>query len=139
MNITTEIQSAMKHREHVKLGVLRMLKTEMDKKTTPISDIDLTALLRKEIKKRQDSITAFEKGNRPELIAIENAEILVLKAYLPAALPDEELQSIIKDAMNETGVTTKKEMGKVMKIVSVKVAGRADGRLVNQKVMEALI
>jgi uncharacterized protein YqeY len=100
--------------------------------------MDALAIVRKEIKKRQDSIEGFEKGGRPELAANERAEIEFLTVYLPQALPPEEIATIVREAIIEAKATSRQQMGAVMKIVNEKVAGRADGRTLSAEVQKQL-
>ena len=132
-------------REVVKLGVLRMLKSALMNAAIEkhgaggaLDDADALAIVRKEIKKRQDSIEGFEKGGRPEMAANERDEIAVLTAYLPQALSEDEVAAIVREAIAETGATSRKQMGDVMKIVNAKVAGRADGRTLSAEVQKQL-
>ena len=132
-------------REVVKLGVLRMLKSALMNAAIEkhgaggaLDDEDALAIVRKEIKKRQDSIEGFEKGGRPEMAANERDEIAVLTAYLPQALSEDEVAAIVREAIAETGATSRKQMGDVMKIVNAKVAGRADGRTLSAEVQKQL-
>ena len=135
----------MKARDTVALTSLRALKTaltnaaiESGNKDNVVSDADALALVRKQIKQRNDSIEQFESAGRAELADNEKAEIVVLEKYLPAALSAEEVSAIVADAIGETGASSRADMGKVMKIVQEKVAGRADGKALSQEVMKHL-
>ena len=101
---------------------------------------DATALgvVRKELKKRQDSIESFEKGNRPELAAKEKAEAEILAGYLPQAMSAEEIAALVTACIADTGATSKKEMGAVMKLANERAAGRADGRALSAAVSSQL-
>jgi len=143
--INQDIKAAMLARESAKLGVLRMLKTALMNSAiekggagSMLEDTEALAIVRKEVKKRQDSIEAFEKGGRPEMAATEKAEIEVLSAYLPKSLSAEELAALVQSAIAETGATTRKEMGAVIKLVTEKAAGRADGRTISAEVQKHL-
>ena len=105
---------------------------------TQLSDLDLVAIIRKEAKKRVDSIEAFEKGGRPELAAKERVEIEILSDYLPKALSPEETEALVKESIAEAGATTKAQMGAVMKIASAKAAGRVDGKALSTEVQKQL-
>ena len=94
--------------------------------------------MRKQIKQRQDSIEQFEKADRQELADNEKAEITVLERYLPTALSTEEVSAIVAAAVTESGASSRADMGKVMKIVQEKVAGRADGKTLSGEVMKHL-
>jgi uncharacterized protein YqeY len=135
----------MMARETAKLGVLRMLKTSLINAAiekggagSTLDDTEALAIVRKEVKKRQDSVEAFEKGGRPEMAASEKAEIEILNAYLPQALSAAELEALVQAAIAEAGATSKKDMGAVMKLVNAKSAGRADGRTLSAEVQKQL-
>jgi uncharacterized protein YqeY len=143
--IDQDIKAAMMARETAKLGVLRMLKTSLMNAAiekggagSTLDDTEALAIVRKEVKKRQDSVEAFEKGGRPEMAASEKAEIEILNAYLPQALSGAELEALVKAAITEAGATSKKDMGAVMKLVNAKSAGRADGRTLSAEVQKQL-
>jgi len=126
-----------------RLGALRMLKSTIgyiliEKKSEAISDADFVSIVQKEVKKRRDSIEQFEKGGRPELATKEQQEIVVLESFLPQQLSADELERIVRDAIAETGATSKKEMGPVIKAVQTKAAGRADGKTISQLVGKLL-
>lgn len=143
--IDQDIKTAMLAREAAKLSVLRMLKTalmnaaiEKGGAGSTLDDSDALAIVRKEVKKRQDSVEAFEKGGRPEMAASEKAEIEILNAYLPRQLSTAEVEALVKAAIAEAGATSKKDMGAVMKLVNAKSAGRADGRTLSAEVQKQL-
>jgi uncharacterized protein YqeY len=95
-------------------------------------------VIRKQIKQREDAAEGFEKGGRPDSAASERAEIEVMNVYLPAALSAEELASIVKESIAESGATGKAQMGAVMKLAQVKAAGRADGKSLSAEVQKHL-
>src|ERR687883_438814 len=99
---------------------------------------DELAVLRRERKRRQESAAAFRSGGRPELADAEDAEAEVIAAYLPAELSDDELRAIVAAAVAETGASSPKDMGQVMKAAMPRVAGRADGKRVSALAQEAL-
>ena len=143
--IDQDIKAAMMARETAKLGVLRMLKTSLMNAAiekggagSTLDDTEALAIVRKEVKKRQDSVEAFEKGGRPEMAASEKAEIEILNAYLPQQLSAAELEALVKAAIAEAGATSKKDMGAVMKLVNAKANGRADGRTLSAEVQKYL-
>ena len=140
-----DLKEAMKAREADRLSVLRMLKAaiknaaiEKGGQAGVLDDAEATAVIRKQIKQRQDSIATFEKGHRPELAAKEQAEIATLQKYLPQALGAEELGRLVAEAIAEVGATGKAQMGAVMKALGPKVAGRADGKTLSQAVQQRL-
>ena len=141
--ISQEIKAAMLAKDADRLSALRMLKSTMgyvqiEKKTESLSDADVTAIVQKEVKKRRDSVEQFEKGGRAELATKEKAEIAVLESFLPKAMPPEELEALVKATIQETGATSKKDMGPVIKAVQAKAAGRADGKSISALVGKLL-
>ena len=141
--ILNDYKEAMKSRDALKSSTLSFLRAEMinlaiAKKKKVLDDNDTIAVIKKQIKQRQDSIEQFSKGNRPDLADKEAKELEILKSYLPPELPAEEIKKIIEEAIVTTGAQDMKDMGKVMKEVSAKIAGRADGKLVSDLVRERL-
>ena len=104
----------------------------------PADDAAVQGVIEREAKKRRDSIEEYGKASRTDLVEKEQAELAILQEFLPAQLTDEELEAIVQSAKAETGATSAKEIGVMMKAVQPKVAGRADGRRVNEVVRRAL-
>jgi uncharacterized protein YqeY len=134
--LSQEIKAAMLARDADRLSTLRLLKSavgyaEIERKTEKLSEADFVSVVQKEVKKRRDSIEQFEKGNRPELAEKEKKEIVVLETFLPKPLSPEELEQVVKATIQETGATSKKDMGPVIKAVQAKAAGRADGKTIS--------
>ena len=143
--IDSDLKEAMKAKEAERLSVLRMVKSaimnvaiEKHGAGGKLADSDAIAVLRKQVKQRQDSVAGFEKGGRPELAEKERREIGILSSYLPQPLTAEEVASIVQAAIAESGASSKAQMGQVMKIVNEKAAGRADGRTLSEAVQKAL-
>jgi uncharacterized protein YqeY len=143
--IDADLKDAMRAREAMRLGVLRMLKaafknTAIEKggAEAQLDDAEATQVIRKQVKQRRDSFESFEKGGRPELAEKEKAEIAILEQYLPAQIGAEELSRLVREAIAEAGATSKAQMGAVMKALGPKVAGRADGRTISQEVQKQL-
>jgi uncharacterized protein YqeY len=143
--IPEDLKSAMKARDTLALNALRALKSALTNAAiekgglgTPLEEGEVLAVIRKQIKQRQDSIEQFEKANRPELAATEKAEIAVLERYLPAALSAEEVAALVEQAVAETGATGKADMGKVMKLAQERADGRVDGKTLSQEIMKRL-
>jgi len=139
--IDDDLKAAMKARQADRLGVIRMLKTalknvaiEKGGAETRLDEATAMAVVRKEAKKRQDSIEGFKKGNRPDLAEREEAELAVLAAYLPQPLPATELTVLVNECIAETGATSKAQMGIVMKLATERAAGRVDGRALSAAV-----
>jgi hypothetical protein len=134
--LSQEMKSAMLTKDADRLSTLRLLKSVIgyllvERKTETLSDADFVGIVQKEVKKRRDAIEQYDKGGRPELAAKEGKEINVLEAFLPKALPAEELEQLVKATIAETGATSKKNMGPVIKAVQAKAAGRADGKTIS--------
>ena len=143
--ITEDMKTAMREKNTVALNTVRMLKSaiknaaiEKGGADAELTDTEVMAVVRKEVKKRQDSIEQYEAAGRDELADQEKAEIEVLNGYLPEPLSEEEIASIVEAAIAEVGATSRKEMGQVMKNVQEKTAGRADGKTLSQAVMSKL-
>jgi uncharacterized protein YqeY len=134
--LAAEIKAAMLARNADRLSTLRLLKSaigyvQIERKTETLSDPDFIGMVQKEIKKRRDSIEQYEKAGRAELAARENQEVAVLEEFLPLALTPEELEQLVRATIQETGATSKKEMGAVIKAVQAKAAGRAEGKTIS--------
>ena len=110
---------------------------EVDERIT-LDDAQITSVLEKMIKQRKESIVAFEKGGRADLVAKENAEVVILQPYLPAQLSEGELDALIAEAISSTGAASIKDMGKVMGIVKAKAAGKADMGAVGARIKAKL-
>ena len=143
--IDNDLKEALKARQTERLGVLRMLKAAVKNfaidhggAEAKFSDAEILPIIRKEVKKRADSIEAFEKGGRLELAAKERTEIEVLDEYLPKALSAEEMALLVQEAIAEAGATSKAQMGAVMKIATAKAAGRVDGKALSSEVQKQL-
>ncbi len=139
--IPEDIKTAMRAKDSLALNALRALKTALTNAAiekgglgTELEESEVLAIVRKQIKQRQDSIVQFEKAGRTELATTEKSEIAILSIYLPAALTDSELAAIVAQALVETGATSKADMGKVMKRAQELAEGRADGKLLSAAV-----
>lgn len=144
--IDNDLKDAMRAKDATRLGVLRMLKSALKNSaiekggaSATLDDGEASAVIRKQVKQRQDSIESFEKGGRPELAAKEKAELALLQGYLPQQLSADELQKTVRDTIAELNASSKAQLGAVMKAVQAKVAGRADGKTVSQEVQRQLV
>jgi uncharacterized protein YqeY len=135
--VKQDLATAMKAGEKDRVGALRLVLSELQK-AEKAGDSDELAVLRRERKRRLESATAFRDAGRDELAVGEEAEAELIAAYLPAELSDEELRSIVDEAIAESGGVDSKDMGMVMKAAMPKVGGRADGKRVSAIVSEAL-
>ena len=144
--LMADMKQAMKDREagKLRLEVIRMVRSDIrnaeinGKNKAELTENEVLAVIMKAVKMREDALAEFIKGKRQDLIDQTNQELEILKAYLPAAMSDEELTNIIKEAITSTGATGPKEMGKVMKAVMPQVQGRADGKRINTIVKSLL-
>ena len=141
--VSADIAAAMKARDATRLSALRMLKAAvMNKgveKGRDLEDAEILQMVSSLVKQRRDSIEQFEKGGRRDLVEKETAEIAVLQAYLPPAASPEEIDAAVAEAIAETGASSPRDMGKVMKAVMPRLAGKnADGKAVNEAVRRKL-
>jgi len=143
--LDSDLKDAMRAKDASKLGVLRMLKAalknvaiEKGGASTQLDDAEATQVIRKQVKQRQDSIESFEQGGRPELAAKEKDELAILNGYLPQAMNADELAAAVREAIAETGATSRAQMGAVMKVLQANLAGRADGKTLSQEVQRQL-
>ena len=146
MDIKTQLNDAMKEamkaHDEIRLRTVRMAlaavkQVEIDKRIT-LDDAAVIPLLQKEIKNRREAVEEAKKANRNDLIAENEAEIKVLEVFLPKAMSAEELRLLVQSSITETGAATQTDMGKVMKVLMPKVAGRAAGDQVSAMVKELL-
>ncbi|MCU0258762.1 MAG: GatB/YqeY domain-containing protein [Solirubrobacteraceae bacterium] len=135
--VKQDVVTAMKVGEQVRVVTLRTLVSELQKDAKEGAGDEL-AVLRRERKRRLEAAAAFEDGGRADLAAAERAEAELIAGYLPAELGDDELRAIVAGAVAETGASSPKDMGQVMKAAMAQVAGRADGKRVSALVQEAL-
>ena len=141
--IVADLTAAMKAQDAAKMSTLRMVKAAMMnrpiEKGSELDDEEMQKLLRSLVKQRRDSIEQYEKAGRQELVDKEQAEINLIETYLPKAASQEEIEQIIAGVIAETGATSMKDMGKVMKAAQAALAGKnADGRLVSEVVKAKL-
>jgi hypothetical protein len=141
--ILDDYKNAMKDKDALKSSTLSFLRAELinvaiEKRKKALEDVDVITIIKKQIKQHQDSIEQFKKGNRQDLADKETRELEILKSYLPAELPAEEIKKIIEEAITATGAEGMKDMGRVMKEVNAAISGRADGKLVSDLVKQRL-
>ena len=136
--ITEDMKSAMRSKESSKLGVIRLLLAAMKQKEVDervdLNDDDILKIIEKMLKQRRDSIEAFSKANRKDLVDKEEFEVSFLQQYLPEQLKDSEIDKIIDDEILVSGASTIKDMGLVMSSVKAKVVGKANMADVSQKI-----
>jgi uncharacterized protein YqeY len=143
--VDSDLKTAMREKNAVKLGVLRMLKAALTNATiektgadSTLTDAEAIQVIRKQVKQRQDSIESFEKGGRAELAAKEKDELSILQSYLPQGMSADEISKVVRETIAEVGATSKAQMGAVMKALQAKVAGRADGKTLSTEVQRQL-
>lgn len=142
--VSEDIKNAMKAKDKVALEALRGIKKEfLEAKTAKgandeLSDETAIKILQKMVKQRKESAAIFTEQGRADLAENELAEASVIEKYLPAQMSDEELTAIIKEIIAEVGATSAKEMGKVMGVASKKLAGKAEGKAISDKVKSLL-
>lgn len=141
--LQTEMVTAMKAKDEARLGTLRMMKTALKKhevdQMKPLDEGTEQQILATLIKQRRESIEMFRKGGREELAANEEAEMRMIESYMPALATDDEVRAAVEAAVEETGATSAKQMGLVMKTVAGKLGGkRADNKVVSDLVKARL-
>ncbi|MGC4085714.1 MAG: GatB/YqeY domain-containing protein [Vicinamibacterales bacterium] len=142
-DVSSAITDAMRQKDAARLSALRMLKAAFMNKSVEkgheLDDAEARQVVSALVKQRKDSIEQFEKGGRQDLVAKETAEVAILESYLPPAIDPAVLERAVADAVAETGATSPKDMGKVMKAVMAKLAGQTvDGKAVNELVRKSL-
>ena len=146
MSIKTQLNESMKdamksgdevRKRTVRMALAAVKQVEVDKRIE-LDDTAVMNLLQKEIKNRREALEEAKKANRADLIEANEAEINVLQVFLPKAMPAEELRAIVQSVITETGAASPTDMGKVMKVVMAKVAGRAPNDMVSATVRELL-
>ena len=142
--ISDDLKTAMKARDAVRTGTLRLVLAGIknlrvqEGHGADVSDEEVTGIIAKEAKKRRESIDTYTEHGREELAAKEQAELEVLEAYLPEQMDAEEIRALVDQAVADTGASGPGDLGKVMGKLMPQVKGKADGKLVNQVVREAL-
>jgi uncharacterized protein YqeY len=140
--LNSDIKQAMKNKEKDKLSVIRMIKASIQNEALKlgkeISEEEELTVLSREVKQRKDSLHEFDKAGREDLVEKIRTELQYVELYMPKQLSEEEVSEIVKQAISETGASSKAEMGKVMAVIMPKVKGKADGSLVNKLVQQHL-
>ena len=137
-----DMKDAMRARDKLRLSTIRMInsliKNAEIEKRGELTDDEIIQLLMKYAKQRKEAIEMYEKGGRQDLVEKEKAELAVVESYLPKQMSEEEIRELVKEAIEATGASSPKDIGKVMQHVMPKVKGRADGSVVNKIVREML-
>ena len=138
------MKTALRAKDSTRLSTIRMIKSAVQYRETesgakgPLDEAGILQVLGSEIKKRKDALAEYEKANRPELADKERTEIEILQAYLPEQLTDAELAQAVEDAISEAGAQGPRDMGKVMKVLTPCIQGRADTRVAADLVKQKL-
>jgi len=140
--LNDDMKQAMRGQEKFRLSVIRMVRAsiknvEIDLRRS-LEDNEVLDILNRELKQRKDSLQDFERAGRDDLVDALKVEIEIIAEYMPTQLTEEEITVIVKQTIQETGASTKADMGKVMGALMPKVKGRSDGKLVNQIVQQLL-
>ena len=140
--LNREMVLAAKLKDKIRLSALRMIKSgvhnrEIDLKRK-MTDSEFLQLLSSMVKQRKDSIDQFKKGGREDLVEIEEAELKVIQQFMPVQMSEDEIDAEIQKSIQEAGAVSIKDMGKVMKVLMPKLTGKADGKMVGDKVKERL-
>ncbi|HZW83862.1 MAG TPA: GatB/YqeY domain-containing protein [Candidatus Deferrimicrobium sp.] len=140
--LNDDMKQAMKDKDKLKLSVIRMVKASVKNEEINqghvLSDDQVLALLNRELKQRRDSLQEFEKAGRVDLAEPTRAEIEILLTYLPEQMDEVQVRQIVQETIEQTGASSKKDLGRVMGAIMPKVKGKADGTLVNKIVQELL-
>lgn len=143
--LVEDMKTAMKAKDSVTLNVVRGLKSALKYAAIEkfgadgeLDDAEAIVVIRRELKKRQDSIASYEAASRADLADVEKAEAAVLEKYLPAAMSADDLAALVDAVIAEVGATSKKEMGAVMKLLQERAAGRADNKALSSEVAKRL-
>ena len=143
--ISKDYIQAMKARDSLRIGVLSYIKSvikyreiENREKEKELTDDDVTDVTSKEVKKREEAIEMYRQGGREDFAHKEEEELKILKEYLPAQMPEEEIRSKIKEIIQKVGASSNKDFGRVMKEVMIEIKGKANGALIKKIVEESL-
>lgn len=140
--LTEDLKSALRSGDKLRTSVIRLLtaliKNREVEKRGPLTDAEALQAVSASCKQRQEAIEQYRHGGRQDLVDKETAELAILQSYLPAGLSPDELQTLVRDAIRDSQVSSPREMGKVMALLMPKVTGRADGKVVSTLVREML-
>lgn len=141
--LNDDMKQAMKNKDKEKLSVIRMVKASLQNESIKLGKGELSededlSILSRELKQRKDSLQEFKSAGRDDLVEKLEMEIKIIEEYMPEQLSDEELSAIVQETIQETGASSKKDMGKVMSAIMPKVKGKADGSKINKLVQEFL-
>ena len=140
--LNEDMKQAMKAGEKFRLSTIRMVRASIKNQEIelrrPLNDDEVLQVVSRDLKQRRDSLQDFERAGREDLVEQMKGEIEIISQYLPEQLNEEEIKAIVMQTIQETGASSKADMGKLMSALMPKVKGRADGKLVNQLVQQVL-
>ncbi len=140
--LTDDMKQAMKGKDKLRLSVIRMVRAAIKNReidsASPLTEDDVIAIVRKELKQRRDSLLAFESAGRTDLADEAKAEISILESYLPQQFSESEVRALVEESIASIGAKGKSDIGKVMSDLMPKLRGRADGKMVQQIVQSLL-
>lgn len=140
--LSTDLKIAMREKAEPRRSTIRFIRAaiqnEEKEKRRPLKDEDVITVLSRMVRQHQESIAGFETANRPELVEKEKAELAIVREYLPEQISDEDLDSLVRNAISEANAKEQSDMGKVMKILMPKIQGKADGSRVSTLVRNLL-
>lgn len=140
--LNEDMKQAMKAGEKFRLSTIRMVRASIKNQEIelrrPLNDDEVVQVVSRDLKQRRDSLQDFERAGRDDLVEQMKGEIEIISQYLPQQLNEEEIKAIVMQTIQETGASSKADMGKLMGALMPKVKGRADGKLVNQLVQQVL-
>jgi hypothetical protein len=140
--LNEDMKQAMKSGDKFRLSTIRLVRASIKNQEIelrrPLQEDELIGVVSRELKQRRDSLQEFQQAGREDLVAQVSAEIEIISQYLPKQLTEEEIKEIVLQTIQETGASSKADMGKLMGVLMPKVKGRADGKLVNQLVQQYL-
>ncbi|RYZ68211.1 MAG: GatB/YqeY domain-containing protein [Proteobacteria bacterium] len=141
--ISNDIKEAMKAKDAAKLSALRMAQAafknrEIELRPNAMPEEEVLGVIKKLVKQRKESIEQFQAANRQDLVDVEQAELKLLESYMPAQLTREQIEKIVADVVKETGATSVKDMGKVMKEAQVRAGGQADNKIMSEVIKSKL-
>ena len=141
-NLRDDLKTAMRARDNMRRNTIRLalaaLKNEQVARNADLSEEQEIAVLSRETKQLRDALLEFERGNRDDLVTETSAQIKIFQEYLPQALSREQVEDLARAAISDTGASSPKQMGQVMRTLMPKVRGRADGRMVSE-IVRALL
>jgi hypothetical protein len=141
--LDTDLKDSLRARDTIRTWTIRLVRAAIKnmeiEQRRPLGDVDAMKILQHEVKRRREAIEGFQRGGRDDLVQKEQSELAILLGYVPAPLDDAALRKIVTDVKIEVGATTEREFGKVMGAVMRRVDGRADGKVVEGLVREALL